>query len=99
MKATTVMILTRLKAAFQDALLQIISINKKSDLKPCQICSLWLNDVKLVTVNVEGQLNLEIYFTQGMTNLMFACTCFCAHKMVLHAHSCTQIYLRMTQSL
>ena len=30
---------------------------------------------------------------QGSTNLIFACTDFRAHKMVLRARSCRQIYM------
>ena len=37
--------------------------------------------------------------SQGSTNLIFVCTDFHAHRMVLCAHSCMQNYVCIKQSL
>ena len=42
--------------------------------------------------------NILLSFWQGWTNLVFACTDFHAHKMVLRACSCTQNYMYIKQS-
>ena len=49
---------------------------------------LWPNYLRKIKQNLK---------TQGLTNLIFACSDFCARKMVLCTRSCTQNYVCMKQ--
>ena len=48
---------------------------------------------KGLRVNVDKTKGIK----QGSTNLIFACTDFCAQKMALHARSCMQNYMCIKQ--
>ena len=54
---------------------------------------------KRLRVFLHGKSSHKYPGNQGSTNLIYACTGFYAHKMVLRARSCTQNYVCIKQSL